>query len=409
MHNPNDPADARLIRRAGGAVRPRVPPTDPADDTVRIKRPFAAGAGTAAPLLPWIGGGALGLLLAAALAWMLWPEPRPPHPASFRPPAAAVSPATKPPAAVAPVAGSSPGVTSPGVTSPGGRSVAEPPVAASPVAGGQAGGAAPPAAPPFVVGTATRRQILAATPTTLAVFRYAHNPNIVVLDFPTLREQGLMLDRVAALVEKAGLPRNRVVSWSELEAVIHARGDTVATYYYGHDYSAAALARFFALAQRDHRRLNPEEQRLHALLDQLGWLRPGVVAGMITLPRVGANRYVSMAADDAILTHELSHGEYFSNPAYAAYVQRFWDRELTAAQRAGVRRFLASEEYDIHVHELVVNEMQAYLMFTRNPEFFRASDVGITPAERVRLETIFLDGMPRGWLRDRLAALNAAH
>ncbi len=383
MRDPPDPADARLIRRAGSAARPRVPSADPEDDTVRLKRPFGAAAAGVSPLLPWVGGGALGLLLAAALAWVLWPGPRHVAPSPLRPPSIAAPPVAAPPAAA-------------------------PPAAAGRIGGSASPAAAPPttAAPEFAVSTATRRQILAATPTALTVFRYASNPNIVVLDFPTLREQGLMLDRVAALVEKAGLPRDRVVSWSELEAVIHAHGDTVATYYYGHDYSAAALARFFALAERDHRRLNPEEQRLHALIDQLGWLRPGVVAGLITLPREGINRYVTAAACDAILTHELSHGEFFSNPAYAAYVQRFWDRELTAAQRAGVRRFLASEEYDIHSHEVVVNEMQAYLMFTRNPEFFRATDIGITPAERVRLEKTFLAGMPPGWLRDRLAVLN---
>ncbi len=382
MRDPSDPADARLIRRAGGAVRPRVPSADP-DDTVRLKRPFRAGTAGLSPLLPWIGGGALGLLLAAVLAWVLWPGPRHVLPSPIHPPPAAAPLVAAPPAAPGRISGSAPPAAAPATT------------------------AAP--APAFAIRTATRQQILAATPTTLAVFRYASNLNIVVLDFPTLREQGLMLDRVAALVEKAGLPRDRVVSWPELEAVIHAHGDTIATYYYGHDYSAAALARFFALAERDHRRLNPEEQALHALLDQLGWLRPGVVAGLITLPRVGANRYVTAAACDVILTHELSHGEFFSNPAYAAYVQRFWDRELTAAQRAGMRRFLASEEYDIHSHEVVVNEMQAYLMFTRAPEFFRATDIGITPAERVRLEKTFLAGMPPGWLRDRLAALNAEH
>ena len=171
-----------------------------------------------------------------------------------------------------------------------------------------------PAPPAFAIRTATQEQILDAAPTALAVFRFAANPNIVVLDFASLREQGLMLDRVAALVEKSGLPRDQVVPWARLLDVIHAHHDTVSTYYYGHDYSAAALARFFALAAQDHRHLNAQEERLHALLRQLGWLRPGVTAGLISLPKVGANRYVTRSASDAILTHELSHGEFFSNP-----------------------------------------------------------------------------------------------
>ena len=357
MRDPHDPTEARLIRRPGGSSAPppsRPPPATTADDTIRLRRRAAPGARGSGRLQGWIGGTALGLLLAGLLAWGLWPTRLPPPP---------------PHAAPAP--------------------------------------AAPAVGPAFAIRTATRSQILAADPTTLAVFRYAANPNIVVLDFPTLREQGLMLDRVAALVEKSGLPRNRVVSWADLLAMIHQHGDTVATYYYGHDYSAAALARFFALAQQDQRHLNPQEHRLHALLAQLGWLRPGVTAGLITLSKVGANRNVTAAAADAILTHELSHGEYFSTPAYAAYVQRFWRDGLTAGQRAAIRRFLGSEEYDITQHELVVNEMQAYLMFTHDKDFFRAGDIGITPAKRVRIEHDFLAGMPPGWLRNRLAELSA--
>jgi len=88
-------------------------------------------------------------------------------------------------------------------------------------------------------------------------------------------------------------------------------------------------------------------------------------------------------------------------------VQRFWRDGLTAGQRAAIRRFLGSEEYDITQHELVVNEMQAYLMFTHDKDFFRAGDIGITPAKRVRIEHDFLAGMPPGWLRNRLAELSA--
>lgn len=359
---------APRARRA--AAPPAAPPpastppasTPPATPPVGRKRYLALG----------LAGGAL---IAGAVAWMLWPRAAP------LPPPLAV-PAVAPPAHLAAVP--------------------------APVAPAPAPAAAPAAAPVFTLRTATRRQILADNPDHLAIFRYAPNPNIVVLDFPSLRMQGLMLDRVAALIEKGGLPRNRVISWAHLRRVIAAGGDTISTYYYGHDYSAAALARFFALAAADHRRLNPEEQRLHALVAQLGWLRPGVNAGLITLPREGANKYVTQTARDVILTHELSHGEFFSNPAYRAYVRHFWRHDLTAAQREAVRHFLGSEEYDTSDETLMMNEMQAYLMFTRNPEFFQASDVGMTPDERRRLQNRFVAGMPVGWLRNRLVALDAA-
>ena len=92
------------------------------------------------------------------------------------------------------------------------------------------------------------------------MFRFAANPRILVLDFASLREQGMMLNRVAALVEKAGLPHDRVLTDSELDQAIHAQGDTVETFYYGHDYSAAALVRFFALADRIMSNCIPRKQ-----------------------------------------------------------------------------------------------------------------------------------------------------
>ncbi len=343
-------------------------PSGDDDDTIRLTPGAAARPGREQKgggkrvLIAAVGGAAA---LVVVLGWVLWPRAVPPLP----PPLAVVAP----------------------------RPASNPRPAAAP--------AAVPLA--FAIRTVTRRQILADQPAHLAVFRYAANPNIVVLDFPTLRSQGLMLDRVAALIEKSGLPRDHVVSWTRLRRIITASDDTIGTYYYGHDYSAAALARFFTLAAADHRALNGQEQRLYALLAQLGWLRPGVNAGLISLPREGANKYVTATARDVILTHELSHGQFFSDPAYRAYVRHFWHDALTVAQRAAVRKFLGGEEYDTGDETLMMNEMQAYLMFTRNAEFFQARNIGMTPAERRALQLRFVRAMPPGWLRDRLETLNA--
>ena len=220
-----------------------------------------------------------------------------------------------------------------------------------------------------------------------------------MLDFASLREQGLMLDRVAALIEKAGLPRDRVLSDPALAQAIAARGETVETFYYGHDYSAASLRRFFVLA----RALNAEEMELRALLEQERWLRPGALGGLISIPRVGANAFVTAEARATILRHELSHGEFFTDPAYAGYVWAFWSDELSETEREAVRRFLASEDYDGGEDELVVNEMQAYLMFTRDPGFFRPAMVGMSPERIAVIRARFLAGMAEGWLRDVLA------
>ncbi len=260
-----------------------------------------------------------------------------------------------------------------------------------------------PASPaPIPVEVADEAQIRTHVPTGLTVFRFAANPSIVVLDFASLREQGLMLNRIAALTEKAATPHDRVLNDTELDAAISAGGDTVETFYYGHDYSAAEIAHFFSLAAQEGIRLDPEEEKLHRLLTQLGWLAPGVQAGLISVPRAGANAAVTQAARSAILRHELAHGEYFSSPAYAAYVHQFWQHELSHVERDDVRRFLASEEYDPRAEELVENEMQAYLMFTRDSEFFTPAKVGMTPSRLFELQASFHRNMPPGWLRDLL-------
>jgi hypothetical protein len=49
------------------------------------------------------------------------------------------------------------------------------------------------------------------------------------------------------------------------------------------------------------------------------------------------------------------------------------------------------------------NEMQAYMMFTYDQRFFLPSNVNMTPARRLQLQTEFLKGMPDCWLKAALA------
>ena len=59
----------------------------------------------------------------------------------------------------------------------------------------------------------------------------------------------------------------------------------------------------------------------------------------------------------------------------------FWLKELTGEERGAVRGFLAKEDYDVREEELMYNEMQAYLMFTRDPTFFTPDMVGMTAGD----------------------------
>jgi hypothetical protein len=247
---------------------------------------------------------------------------------------------------------------------------------------------------------ATESEIAAEQPDTLTIHRFAANPRILVFDFPTLRQQGLMFDRIAAFAEKAGQPHDRVLTDAELAAALRASGDTLETYYYGHDYASATISRFFARADLDRIALNKEEERLRALANVQGLLAENAGQAIITLPRRGADAQVDAQFRETILHHELSHGEYFTDPAYAEYASHFWHDAMDDAERAAFTQFLMKQGYDAALQDLIVNETQAYLMFTPDPRVFSPELVGL-PASTVQfLRTSFRQGMPAGWLKE---------
>jgi hypothetical protein len=98
----------------------------------------------------------------------------------------------------------------------------------------------------------------------------------------------------------------------------------------------------------------------------------------------------------------LSHGEYFTNPAYVAFVHRFWTQTLASGERDRIRAHLKDLGYDPMLDEVMENEAQAYLMFTNNPDFFAPGSIGMSRARLIELRNGFHRGMPAGWLRDSL-------
>jgi hypothetical protein len=238
---------------------------------------------------------------------------------------------------------------------------------------------------------------LLSTPTDhVTLFRFAPAPRIVVAIFPTLHEQALALNRVAAFIERPGVPRNHVLGDAALRAAIGQGGIDFDTYYLGHDYRAGDLARFYATASADGVPLNATEQALKTRLAEAGLFQPGQPQALISLPPEGSN-ILDPPARAAILDHELSHGAYFTNQAYEDYVKHFW-RNLTAAERAAFRRFLGEQGYDTGNDDLMRNETQAYLVFTTDPRIFDPSRLALP--EALKLREIFLRGLPTPWLRN---------
>lgn len=274
------PPGAPGVKPASPGVHPAATGTKPFSPGVK---PILAGA-MLWRLPVWAIAAPIMLVVLAACGWLLWPSAPPPIavrqlPAVERSTTAPIPP--PPDAAVPRVA----------VTAPTAGPVAEPVPGVTPASAAarippEAVHPAPPQ-PEFTIETATEQQILDHVPSTGApdpmVFRFKPNPRILVLDFASLLDQGRMLNRVAALVEKSGLPHDRLLTEPELDAAIRAGGDTVETFYYGHDYGAASLIRFFALADRDNIRLLGDEDRLGRLIRQAGWFEPDAHAALISI------------------------------------------------------------------------------------------------------------------------------
>lgn len=206
----------------------------------------------------------------------------------------------------------------------------------------------------------------------LRVFRWDRSPQVFVFLYPDLAAQARALNRIAAFVEKAHAPRDRVLADAELSAAIRASGEDEQTYYVGHDYTAAALAAFFNTVPRSGVQLNPQEQDLRSRLLQWGFFAE-VEPGRLVAP-TPERVLISVAPDDSpqlsapdrrlkwasVLRHELSHAEFFVNPAYRDYCLRAW-QALPDPQRQIFTEEFARLGYDTANTLLLANEFQAFL------------------------------------------------
>ena len=257
--------------------------------------------------------------------------------------------------------------------------------------------------------SASFAEIVNSVSPSLRAHRLAGNEQILVLDFPDLIGQAQALNRLAVLVEKHDAPRDRVLNDVELAAFIAGSGTSAVTLYFGHDYRASDIARFFNLAQAGGVALNPDELALRNLLIGYRFLRE-VDAGYAAVPPVQALvSVVQLQADDpatpqdetvdpglreTILYHELSHGVFFTDKAYREHSERYWRQELSAAERLLFRNFLSSAGYDPMNERIMINEMQAFLMHTPDTRAFSAAHLGIDEVTLTALRYRFAKGVP---------------
>ncbi|MBU3695208.1 hypothetical protein [Dechloromonas sp.] len=241
----------------------------------------------------------------------------------------------------------------------------------------------------------------------LTIWQMAENPNVYVFDFPGLSFQGRSFNRITQFTEQQTTePYPKVLSNAELSRFIEAARRTQADFAFGHDVLVSELVQFFNYATRDKVELNQEEIFIRDFLTEQGlirfWrgfyqaMRPDVVLLSIPQPqpRQASEPVVTVGARHAILLHELAHGEYYTNSHYQKFCQRFWYETLTEGQREAFKRFLSNFNYAVTNDELLINEMQAYLMFTPDPKSFSASKLGVSEAELQQMRSTFKRGSP---------------
>jgi len=274
--------------------------------------------------------------------------------------------------------------------------------------------AGPPTVPPIAVGAGSAEASvplvslseLLQQPASarLRWFRFKANPAIVVIEYPNLREQGLAMNRLAAMYEKRAAHGQRVLTAAELDELMRRSGDNIATFYQGHDYPAARVARFFSQAEAQGATLNAQEMQLRSLLIEAGLMKRGATGAFQAVGEQAAISFTGVQPDDpatvpdegvdsvrreAILRHELSHGEFFVNPTYRAHCMRFWRKVLNRHQRRLFSEYLKSLDYNPGDEELMANETQALLMHTPDSRVFNAGSVGLSESVLAHLRSRF--------------------
>lgn len=256
-----------------------------------------------------------------------------------------------------------------------------------------------PADPRLVPPLMSAEEIVTRPGDGLAFARLEALPRVLVLDFPSLAAQGAALNRVAALIEKAGFSRARVVSQTRLAERVSRHGGSLETFYYGHNYDTGELARFFRLAVRSAQGLSAAEAALEDVLLATGALAVGPeghVSGDGISYVISLARMEGRAAHDlrrAILRHEAGHAVYDRTPAYRAHVAAFWEEEMTPEEREAFRVFLAGTGYDVTDEALVRDEMQAYLHYTPDPGMMSDAALGLPEGGLADLRARFEAGL----------------
>lgn len=247
----------------------------------------------------------------------------------------------------------------------------------------------------------SRDQLYTARHTARVFYRLADDPRVLVLDMPDVVDQARVFARIVIFIERANAPRHRILSVPEIKRWQEVNKETLATLTIGNNIRADNFTRFFNTARQQGEAITEDEAWL---LEHL--LKEGVLVEVngayvtqvpeqivISAPQPAlkecATCLITQARRELILRHELAHARFVTDQVYRDYVEWFWHNQLNAEQRRTITKYLQSLGYDITLPELVIDEMQAFVLHTPESEFFSAKSAGFTSKQLEALRERF--------------------
>ncbi len=256
-------------------------------------------------------------------------------------------------------------------------------------------------------GVLSREQIVTAKAGERTFYWLQNNPRVLVLDMPNVEDQSRIFARLVIFIERSSAPRHRILSVEEVLKWRLVNKETLATLTIGNNIRANDFARFFNVARLQNEPITEDE---NWLLTQL--IKHGVIMSVangyeslapekivISVPQVSkiegcANCTITMLKRDLILRHELAHARFITDQVYRNYVWWFWHNILTSQQRIDISKYLRSLGYDLSAPDMLVNEMQAFLIHTPESEYFSSRAAGLPTKQMATLHADFQKHYP---------------
>jgi hypothetical protein len=261
----------------------------------------------------------------------------------------------------------------------------------------------PPASPRVLL----REQIVNAQAAERTFYWLQDNPRVLVLDMPNVEDQSRVFARLVIFIERSSAPRHRILSVDEVLKWQLANKETLATLTIGNNIRANDFALFFNTARLQMEPITEDEQWLLARLLEYGVIK-AVENGyeslapekiVISAPQVSkiegcANCTITPLKRDLILRHELAHARFITDQVYRNYVWWFWHNILTSQQRVDISKYLRSLGYDLGAPDMLINEMQAFLIHTPESEYFSSRAAGLPGKQLNEVQAAFKKHFP---------------